>query len=134
LALWIYTAAFLIAFLLYLLVYGRTLPVLGPGLLAAAAVAFGLCAAAALVAVRRARRTVHRACISTARRERARHEPLPEVIGRSTIWPQLVVTLMASRVLASDCDLSFVEFWRSDRLTAPSSSSPCPQQLRSEHS
>src|SRR5258708_22907762 len=39
--LWIYTAAFLIAFLLYLLVYGRALPVLGPGLLAAAAVAFG---------------------------------------------------------------------------------------------
>jgi biopolymer transport protein ExbB/TolQ len=116
--LWIYTAAFLIAFLLYLLVYGRALPVLGPGVLAAAAVGFGAMRrsgpwlrfgvlAALFIAL--AFPLLEESALGT--------EPLVEVIGRSTIWPQLVVTLMASRVLASECDLSFVEFWRSDRLT-----------------
>jgi hypothetical protein len=28
------------------------------------------------------------------------------------VWPQLLVTLLASRVLASECELSFAEFWR----------------------
>jgi len=108
----------LIAFLLYLLVYGRTLPVLGPGLLAAAAVAFG--------AMRRSGPWLRFGVLaalssrlhSTARRERARHRAPPRgELAAARSGPQLVVTLMASRVLASDCDLSFVEFWRSDRLT-----------------
>jgi len=117
--LWIYTAAFLLAFLLYLLVYGlsRGLPVLGPGIMAAAAVAFGTARrsgpwvrygtlAALLIAL----------TFPLLEESVLNAEPLAEVIGRNTIWPQLVVTLIASRVLASECELSFVEFWRSDRL------------------
>jgi biopolymer transport protein ExbB/TolQ len=39
-------------------------------------------------------------------------EPLASVVSKVPVWPQLLVTLIASRLLAIECELSFTEFWR----------------------
>ena len=37
-----------------------------------------------------------------------------------TVWPQMLVALLGSRVLASECELSFVAFWRGPAYRDPS--------------
>lgn len=37
---------------------------------------------------------------------------LPAAINESTVWPQVLVTLFAGRLLAELCELRFVAFWR----------------------
>ncbi|QOZ76329.1 hypothetical protein XH83_13255 [Bradyrhizobium sp. CCBAU 53351] len=38
-------------------------------------------------------------------------EPLVALVARFPVWPQLLVTLMASRALASESHLAFARFW-----------------------
>jgi biopolymer transport protein ExbB/TolQ len=39
-------------------------------------------------------------------------EAFSVVVTRSPVWPQLLIALVGSRLLASECALSFAEFWR----------------------
>ncbi|GMP12210.1 hypothetical protein TM239_64790 [Bradyrhizobium sp. TM239] len=38
-------------------------------------------------------------------------EPIVALVARSSVWPQLLVTLIASRALASENHLAFARFW-----------------------
>lgn len=39
-------------------------------------------------------------------------EPLDTIFARDPVWPQILVALFASRVLAEDCEMRFARFWR----------------------
>lgn len=38
--------------------------------------------------------------------------PIPAAIHGNTVWPQILVTLFAGRVLAADAEQRFIDFWR----------------------
>ena len=42
----------------------------------------------------------------------ANGEPIAAVVMRVPVWPQLLVTLIGSRVLATEGKVSFIQFWR----------------------
>lgn len=42
----------------------------------------------------------------------ANGESIVAVVARTPIWPQLLVTLIGSRVLVTEGELSFAQFWR----------------------
>jgi MotA/TolQ/ExbB proton channel family len=108
----VYTAGFLVALGLYLAVQG-------PGQLAvvwAAAIAAillgalagkgGLLKSGVIIA------TLLALIFPIVRDAAANGKPLFEVIEETAIWPQLLVSLVGSRVLASESELAFVTFWQ----------------------
>ena len=117
----VYAVAFLVAFALYLLVHaiGRGATVWMPAGLAIATASFGIWSgqgralrlgvtAAILIAL--VVPVLDHALVSA--------EPFAAVIARTAVWPQLLVTLIGSRVLAAEAELSFAQFWRQSDATS----------------
>jgi hypothetical protein len=111
----IYVTGFLVAFAFYLVVdgSGRGLAFWLPAALSIAAICYGTWSAGRVWLRAGATFAVIVALTVPVVEEAVVHaEPLAGVVGRTAVWPQLLVTLLGSRVLATECDLSFAEFWR----------------------
>jgi hypothetical protein len=55
---------------------------------------------------------VHALAFPIIQQAMANNESIVAVVARVPIWPQLLVTLIGSRVLVTEGELSFAQFWR----------------------
>jgi hypothetical protein len=55
---------------------------------------------------------VHALIFPIIQQAMANNESIVAVVARAPIWPQLLVTLIGSRVLVTEGELSFAQFWR----------------------
>lgn len=108
----IYSAGFLVAFALHLALNGIERP---PALLVLSVVViiFGAwkrsgpwLRAGAMLGI------LHALVFPVLQQAVANGEPIAAVVMRVPVWPQLLVTLIGSRVLATEGKLSFIQFWR----------------------
>ena len=108
----IYSAGFLVAFALHLALNGIERP---PALLVLSVVViiFGAwkrsgpwLRAGVMLGI------LHALVFPVLQQAVANGEPIAAVVMRVPVWPQLLVTLIGSRVLATEGKLSFIQFWR----------------------
>src|SRR5262245_41331388 len=111
----VYAVAFLVAFALYLLVHaiGRGAAVWTPAGVAIATTSFGIWSGQGR-ALRLGVTTAILVALVVPVLEHAivSAEPFAAVLVHTAVWPQLLVTLIGSRVLAAEAELSFAQFWR----------------------